>query len=126
MGETRRHPPVPTPILLGYLIGFYAALGEVLLVVVHLFAGGKIPPVAHGILIGVVCVLSVVAWYRKDDFLKLRSTGGNIELTGLQIVAVCFFLMGLIGVGLVVMALTTGFDVRKGELLWAVFPQAKH
>jgi|SRR3954470_768417 hypothetical protein len=109
MGELPKHPPVPTSVLLGYLIGVYAVLGEFLLLVIHIFDWGKIPALAHGILIGVVCVLSVVAWYRKDDFLKLRSTGGSIELTGTQIFVVCVFLMGLIGVGVALMALITGF-----------------
>jgi len=108
MSENRKHPPVPTLILLGYLIGIYAAVGELLLIVTHIFARGKIPAVAHGIMIGVVCVLSVVAWHRRRDFQDLRWTRGQIELTGNQIVVVCLFLAGLIGVGVAIIGLTIG------------------
>lgn len=108
MSDQRRHPPVPTPILLGYLIGIYALIGELLLIVLHVFVPGKVPLAAHAIIIGVVCVLSVVAWHRKEDYQQLRPTGGRIELTGVQIVAVILFVLGLVTIFTAVIGLTIG------------------
>jgi hypothetical protein len=95
-------------MLLGYLIGVYAALGELLLIFVHFFGRGKIPALAHGIMIGFVCMMSVVAWHRKEDFQRLRWTRGRIELTRVQIVAVCLFVAGLVGVFVAIIGLTIG------------------
>lgn len=108
MSDKRRHPPVPTPILLGYLIGVYAILGELLLMMLHIFAPGKIPLAVHGIVIGVVGILSVVAWHRKEDYQRLRPTGGRIELTGMQMVAVVLFVLGLVAVFTAAIGLTIG------------------
>lgn len=108
MSENHNHPPVPTLMLLGYLIGAYALFGELVLIALHIFAPGKVPPAAHGLMIGLVFVISVVAWRRREDFQQLRWTRGRVELTGIQIVAVCLFVVGLGGIVGVIMMLTFG------------------
>lgn len=90
------HPPVSTLSLFGYLVTVLAWELELEVMLLHLFAGKKLDPDTHSVLLIVTLSLTAYSYVRgKRDFLKLQKTRGRIKLTIPQVLLVTAFMVAL-------------------------------
>src|SRR5262245_17129278 len=105
-----KNRPVPTAMLLGYLVVIYAWLGALFVLILHWYFGNVLPKLPRIVLICLVGAFCFAGWLRKEDFRQLRRTRGRIDLTGMQIFIVTVFVLAL------------SFTVT-GLLIWAFTSQ---
>jgi hypothetical protein len=99
---------ISTSLLVGYLAMLYAWLVEIGAFLLQIFSKKKPGAAVHGVLLGVILVLTTVAWRRRNELRAIRGSIGRTPLTCIQMLVVVFFVLALSALLLVTGALLFG------------------